>query len=245
MRSFVRPGWQKSDWWLVVLFVACLIAGFLFAGVGSRVLQGDLRELDRSFRDFAIAHRHPVWMSVLTGLSYLANKPVLVTIAAAGAWYISRSLTLVVLVFACGFASQEMVHGLKDIFARIRPETGMLQKESLSFPSGHASGTAAVATLLGFASLRQRRAPWIIIPTLALITILMALSRIFLDMHWLSDVIGGVLVGSALGFGFCVLYELLTIRGRLRRPASVSPAATDPAGFAGSSYGGSAPPSAP
>lgn len=231
---FIRVGWQQSDWWLVALLVACLIAAYLFAGFGSRVVAGDLRDMDQSVRNFAIANRHPAWMSLLSGLSWLAQKPFLVIIAAAGGYAITRSLTLVVLILLCGLANQEMVSGLKDIFGRIRPETGNLERDSLSFPSGHVSGTAAVATLMSFVSLRYRRYPWMIIPTLALITILMGLSRMFLDMHWFSDVIGGIFIGGAMGFLFAVLHELLQIRVRVRRPAS-QPATASPSVPAGES----------
>jgi undecaprenyl-diphosphatase len=245
MRSFVRAGWQKSDWWLVALLAASLAMVYLFAGMSSQVTQGDFREIDVAFRNFALKHREPVWMAMLSALSWLAQKPILVTIAALGAWFVSRNLLLVGLVFACGFATQELVSGLKNVFGAIRPATGMLERTSLSFPSGHVSGTAAVATLLGFASIRHKRWPWFVAPVLALITVMMAASRVFLDMHWFSDVVGGAFIGAALGLIFAILYELVTIRTTRApwRPASASPAVADPASYSGSSYGGSAPPS--
>lgn len=231
---FIRVGWQRSDWWLVALFFACLFAGYFFAELTSDVVEGDLREIDRNIREFVLTQRHPVVMSVLGALSWLAQEPYLVLIAAAGGYAITRSFTLVVLILLCGLANQEMVSGLKDIFGRIRPETGNLQKDSLSFPSGHASGTAAVATLMGFVSIRYRRYPWVIIPVLAVITILMGLSRMFLDMHWFSDVVGGIFIGGAMGFLFAILHELLQIRVRVRRPAP-APATASPSVTAGES----------
>ena len=246
MRSFVLAGWRKSDWWLVVLLAACLMMIYLFAGMGTQVTQGDMREIDVAFRNFAMAHRDPAWMRVLNLLSWLAAKPILVTVAAIAAWFISRNVFLVVLIFACGLATQELVSGLKNVFGAIRPATGMLERTSLSFPSGHVSGTAAVATLLGFASIRHRRWSAIVIPALAGITVMMGVSRIFLDMHWWSDVVGGAFIGAAVGLLFAILYELVTIRTTRApwRQASASPAAGDRASYSGSSYGGSAPPSA-
>lgn len=248
MRSFVRlwwKGWQQSDWWLVALLGGCLVAGFLFAGFGSEVVENEMLGLDRAARDWVMARRHPALMTFFDGLSYSGGEPILITVGAIAAWFMSRSKTLVVLVFLCGYASQEMVSGLKDVFARMRPLTGFLERDSLSFPSGHVSGTAAVMTLLGFASLRHRWRPILVITSGALLVVITAISRMFLDMHWLSDVIGGAFVGAAMGFAFAILYELLSIRVRRRRETSVSPAASDPGGFAGSSYGGSAPPSTP
>lgn len=245
MRSFIRPGWQKSDWWLVALGAACLVAGYLFAGMSSHVLADGMTSADRAARDMVMARRTPILMGFFEGLSYAGQKPILITVAAIAAWFISRSKTLVVLVVVCGFSSQEMVSGLKDVFGRIRPPTGLVERESMSFPSGHQSGTTAVMLLLGFASLRHRWKPVIVITAGVVLVVITALSRMFLDMHWLSDVIGGTFVGAAMGCAFAILYELLTIRGRIRRPVSASPAASDRSGFAGSSYGGNAPPSTP
>ena len=243
MRSFIRAGWQKSDWWLVALVVGCLVAGYLFADMSSHVVQNRMSEADRAAREMVLARRSPVLMGFFEALSYAGQKPILITIAAVAAWFISRSRTLVVLVLICGLSSQEMVSGLKDVFARIRPPTGLVERESMSFPSGHQSGTTAVMTLLGFASLRQRWRPALVIVAGAVLVVVTALSRMFLDMHWLSDVIGGTLVGAAMGFAFAILYELLSIRVRGRQSPSVSPGTSGPDGFAGSSYGGSAPPS--
>lgn len=218
MRSFIRPGWQKSDWWLVALFGACLIAGYLFAGIGSEVVENEMLSADYAAREAVLSRRSPALMAFFEALSYAGGEPILITIAAAAAWFISRSKTLVVLVFLCGYASQEMVSGLKDVFARMRPPTGFVERESLSFPSGHVTGTAAVMTLLAFAAIRHRWKRVLVIATGVVMVIVTAVSRMFLDMHWLSDVIGGTLAGAAMGFAFAILYELLSIRVRVRRP---------------------------
>lgn len=231
MRALIREGlkgWQRSDWWLVALFVGCLIAAWLFAGVHSRVASNQLLGVDYAARDWAMARRHPALIAFFEVLSWAGQGPVLISLAAIAAWFISRSKTLVVLVLLCGFASQEMVSGLKDAFARMRPPTGLAVKESLSFPSGHVSGTAAVMTLLSFAALRHRRHRVLVITAGAVLVIVTAFSRMFLDVHWLSDVMGGTFVGAALGFAFAILYELLSIRVRWRRrlPATVSRSGT-------------------
>ena len=215
MRSFIRPGWQKSDWWLVALLGACLVAGYLFAGMSSHVVADGMTNADHAARDMVLANRWRPLMLFFEGLSYAGQKPILIMVAGVLAWFISRSKTLVVLVIVCGFSSQEMVSGLKDVFGRIRPPTGMVERESLSFPSGHQSGTTAVMTLLGFASVRHRWKPTLVIVAGVLLVIVTALSRMFLDMHWLSDVIGGSFIGAAMGFAFAILYELLTIRVRV------------------------------
>ena len=216
----------------MALGVACLIAGYLFAGMSSHVLADGMTSADRAARDMVMSRRSPALMAFFQALSDAGQKPILILVAAAAAWFISRSKTLVVLVLLCGFSSQEMVSGLKDVFARVRPPTGLVERESMSFPSGHQSGTTAVMLLLGFAAIRHRWKPALIIAAGAVLVVITGLSRMFLDMHWLSDVIGGTFVGAAMGCLFAILYELLTIRGRIRRPA---PATASPSMTAGES----------
>ena len=81
---FMRVGWQRSDWWLVALFFACLFAGYFFAALTSDVVEGDLREIDRAVRELVLTQRQPVVMSILGTLSWLAQEPYLVLIAAIG-----------------------------------------------------------------------------------------------------------------------------------------------------------------
>ena len=94
----------------------------------------------------------------------------------------------------------------------------------LSFPSGHSAGSAALLIFLGYVAVRHRVSPWIVGPIVAFIVFLVGLSRVYLDMHWTSDVLGGWMIGAAFGVGSCALYDLIQ---RHRRPSStdVPPAA--------------------
>ena len=55
MRSFIRAGWQKSDWWLVALLGACLVAGYLFAGMSSHVVNDGMTAADRAAREVVMS----------------------------------------------------------------------------------------------------------------------------------------------------------------------------------------------
>lgn len=80
-----------------------------------------------------------------------------------------------------------MVEGLKRLVNRTRPD-GDTNRNNASFPSGHAATAAALAAVLTW---RWRRAG-IVFWVLALIV---SFSRIYLNRHWLSDVIAGVGLG--------------------------------------------------
>lgn len=105
---------------------------------------------------------------------------------------------------------------LKVLVGRARPlGEALYQPLGDAFPSGHTSGTAALVVFLAW--LLTRRSAW---PTqlraaalAAGLTTVVAASRVYLAVHWLSDVLGG----AALGVGWSVACILWT-RRRLIRP---------------------------
>jgi undecaprenyl-diphosphatase len=90
---------------------------------------------------------------------------------------------------------------LKALVDRPRPPGGLVHPVGSSYPSGHATdaGTTAVALVLLFTAAGPRRWPWWIAAGLAIA--LMAWSRTYLQVHWLSDVVAG----SALGIGVALV----------------------------------------
>lgn len=77
---------------------------------------------------------------------------------------------------------------------RARPDLiwQLVTERKMSFPSGHAFGAAVTFPLMGYLSGRR----FLAIAGLIL-ALLIGLSRVFLGVHWLSDVIGGWLLGGA------------------------------------------------
>jgi membrane-associated phospholipid phosphatase len=89
---------------------------------------------------------------------------------------------------------------LKILVGRARPPNGLVHPVGSSFPSGHAAYAAATCfalVLLFTAPGPHRRWAWAI----AMLGVLgMAWSRTYLQVHWLSDVVGGSLLGIGCAF---------------------------------------------
>lgn len=217
------PAWNLRDhfrhrWVLLLLAAGSIVIASLFAMVGSDVHEGELAGVDRAVRELALEHRAPTAVTLFNIVSWLGGKSILILLAMAAGWVVSgRSKTLVLLIALAGFVSSEFVDLLKAGFSVVRPETGLAERESFSFPSGHVSGTTAIAVLLSYVALRRRKARAPVLLTCAIISLLMGMSRIYLDMHWASDVLGGYLIGAMIGLGFSALYEW--IHGRTSRAA--------------------------
>ncbi len=111
-------------------------------------------------------------------------------------------------VLAVAIADQAAATIIKPIVSRIRPCHLIEQvhilvdcSQGLSFPSAHATNTAAVAALL---SLIYSKARWYLIGYAALVSF----SRISVGVHYPFDVIGGAIIGVAVGIAVYQFYKL-------------------------------------
>jgi undecaprenyl-diphosphatase len=124
-------------------------------------------------------------------------------------------------------------NGLKLIFDRARPavfEWGT-HAASSSFPSGHAMSATVVYGTVAYLLARLQKHGWARAVTLLLAVIMIALvclTRLYLGVHYPSDVLGGIIVGLAWS-GFCMAtLEASLALARRRTPASVVEEAPTP-----------------
>jgi membrane-associated phospholipid phosphatase len=100
--------------------------------------------------------------------------------------------------------SEVVLTALKTYFHRGRPPEPLVLTKGFSFPSGHAVAGAAVAVgivLAFFPPGERRKWEW----AAAGFAFVMAFSRVYLNAHWFSDVVAGVLLGAGIAIGAAVL----------------------------------------
>ena len=102
-------------------------------------------------------------------------------------------------------------HEIKAAVDRPRPEGGLVHTHGSSFPSGHAAHSVLYVWLAVTIVLRLRpgmaRAAAVVVAGFVL-TVLVGLSRVYLDVHYLSDVSAGWALGAA-AFSFCAAIGLV------------------------------------
>lgn len=203
-------GKRREEWLLLLLALACLGLAWVFAKLGSEVLEGELLTVDRVAEQWVSTHRSPAAIAVFHVITLLGAKELLAPLGALLGWRLFRgSKGLIALLAFSALAAAEFVAVLKRSFHIMRPAGGIAAGLGLSFPSGHATGSTAAAILVSYVAVRRKTHPRIIVPISVLVPILVGVSRVYLDVHWASDVIGGWLVGAAFGVGSCALYEVL------------------------------------
>ena len=205
---------------------ACgLLAAYLVLALAAA--QHHFLPLDRSVRDWVQPMRSgwlDVSMETVSFLGEPAGLVPLILVASAALWRASRRWALLLPVLMAGTG----VLQLAGKWAADRPRPNAAP---WGFPSGHVLSLAVFFGILAFllVTLSERRRRWRVSACLACGAAvgLVAASRIYLDMHWLSDVIGGFVLGTA--------YLLLALWAHQRifvpRPAAaaVEPASAIPA----------------
>ena len=94
---------------------------------------------------------------------------------------------------AASIFSAAGVQALKHLFGRARPEDIIVVSDYGSFPSGHTANAATIAVVAVVLFPRL----WVAIVGAAWV-LLMAFSRTYLHAHWLSDTVGGALIGAGM-----------------------------------------------
>ncbi|MBD3940195.1 phosphatase PAP2 family protein [Microbacterium sp. NEAU-LLC] len=110
--------------------------------------------------------------------------------------------------------SAAFVQVLKHAFGRVRPEDILIVSDYGSYPSGHVANAAtiAVAAVIIFPRV------WIAVVG-ATWVLLMAFSRTYLHAHWLSDTVGGALIGVAAALLVAAAFAVPMARERVDHPA--------------------------
>lgn len=193
---------------------ALLVAGLgllAFLEIADDVAEGDTRAIDlqvlQALRAPGQPHQliGPEWLHTaaadVTALGSVTVLTLLVLLALAICASLRRwAEALVVLVGAVGGVA--ISQGLKHLFLRERPDLVYRAVEAAnpSFPSGHAMLSAVVFLTLGALAARfapKRRLKALALGAAVFVSVLVGLSRVYLGVHWASDVLAGWCVGAA------------------------------------------------
>lgn len=207
-------------------------AAAFFVVVAEEVFGGsDLVAFDLAFARALRESASPGWERFFAAVSWLGEREAIAvaTLAVAIRLFVAHDVVL-----AFGWIAAQAGGGLlnlmlKATFERTRPEFAdpLLTASSWSFPSGHVMGTFILFGLGAYILLRNVRSWTVaaIVVTLSLLWCMtMAFSRLYLGVHFASDVIAGVVAGAAWVAVCASAFEMIRRRdGRFLSRASDGP----------------------
>lgn len=213
----------------LLLALLALGATWVFVELADEVMEGGELALDRAL---LLALRNPAdpadpvgpwWFDrMMTDFTALGGTPVLVLVwllAASHLLVLRKWGTALLLTVSVG-GGLLLAFGFKRLIDRPRPDVvpHAVEVLTMSFPSAHATMSAVLYLTLGalIASLQRTRGARLhVMAAAALLTVLVGASRVYLGVHWPSD----VLAGWALGVAWALLCLLASQWLRARAAA--------------------------
>jgi len=230
--TFVRVLRRPEVRWLIGL-AACALGIVLFIHLASEMQEGETLSVDRAIL-LAMRQPHdlatpigPHWLAqAMAEITALGSPTILTLVSALVCLYlcVSRRFAMAVFVVAAIGGGALLSALLKGVFLRQRPNVvpHLVDVSTLSFPSGHAMNSAIVYLTLGIllAQVEGRRSvrTFLILTALTL-SFIIGISRLFLGVHWPSDVAAGWCVGSTWALTCVCAFELL--KRRLKTDATI------------------------
>ena len=218
---------------LLTLALGATFLGGIVLGVLAVLVRrvASIQHVDNSVAGWGYRHRSSGSTSALHVVTNLGNIRVVVVLALVlvVVELIRRRSRWALLFFLAVLGGEEAAMlAVKALVGRVRPTlTAEAATLGPSFPSGHSATAAAfyAAAALVLGRALPGRARHLLIAGAVAVTVAVAASRVLLDLHWLSDVIGGLALGWAW-FALCAV----AFGGRLLRPtAAVDTAAAEAA----------------
>jgi undecaprenyl-diphosphatase len=159
--------------------------------------------LDSAVLSFMVGHRYQLLTVLMIGITNAGGTLAMTVVATVATGWLAwrRQWAQAVLVAVAGIGSAILVPLTKNIVGRVRP-TGhqLVVQTNQAFPSGHALGSITVigvVTAVALTMTHARRTRVILVTAATLFVILVGLSRLYLGVHWATDVLGGWLLGGA------------------------------------------------
>jgi undecaprenyl-diphosphatase len=205
--------------------LVALAGTYAFAKFAGHVRSGSTLAFDTAGLQWIAQHRPPGLEPIMLEITFLGTGTVVMMIVAVSGmflWLTKHRYSALLLFVATG-GGILLNNLLKLGFGRPRPQVFDWGTEvvSWSFPSGHAMSATVVYSTVAYLAARLQRRHLHRVMTLicaALLIILIGISRLYLGVHYPSDVIAGVIIGLAWA-GFCMAtLEAIQLYARNRAP---------------------------
>ncbi len=201
-------------WRLLLLFVGLLLPLWMFAELGDEVREADVFFFDQPILQFARSMARDGFDRVFLFFSAIgyAHGVVPFDIALIILLALIRRFRESIFVAAATGGSALLNMAAKHAFARERPSLweSISPETTFSFPSGHAMGSMTIAVVVMLLAWHSRWR-WMAIGVMSFFVVMVGLSRVYLGVHYPSDILAGWAAASvwAVGCYGLMFYGLL------------------------------------
>jgi undecaprenyl-diphosphatase len=195
-----------------VLLAVLIAVGWALGAFVHDVLGNGATSLDGTVARYVGEHRTPWLTSVLRTVTWLGSTAITIPVSAVAGLLMRRRtgrwspMAQLAVAISGAVALSNIV---KQLVARPRPHIGRVISRAggYAFPSGHATQVVVVSITLAFLASRffnVKVAAW---TAAIVITLAVGWSRVYLGVHWLTDVLAGYMLGGAWAVGSCLMFS--------------------------------------
>lgn len=217
---------RRENLTLLVLALVSICGTWILLEVGDELTEGSEHDLDRWLLQ-AVRRSPggpepigPAWLQTAArDMTALGGYAVLTLVTAAAAIFLGliKKHSAGLLLIGGTLGGWVAMRGLKALFQHPRPfiVPGIAEGDSASFPSGHAMLSAIVYLTLGSilaCFIKERRLQNYVIAVALAVTLLVGASRVYLGVHYPTDVLAGWSLGLSWGI-LCMVLTRRLVRG--------------------------------
>ncbi|ARK30436.1 phosphatase PAP2 family protein [Halalkalibacter krulwichiae] len=187
-------------WWVFFVFCILPLAGFI--AISFFVSNGQVSTIDQFVIDFVKRIESPSLTNAMVFVSHLGSTgPVIVLscIVLAMIYLNYRKKDEVILFIIVSLGSTGINQALKILFKRDRPLEQIIMETGFSYPSGHTMAAVSlygIVTFLFWRHIPSKIGRTVLICVSSFMILVIAFSRVYLRVHYASDIIGAVLLSG-------------------------------------------------
>lgn len=174
------------------------------------LFKNKLSAVDKLLYSFISKFKSPILTSFFKFITFFASIEWFIIVGLFLLFfYDDKKIKIIIPIYVIGISLITLL--MKNIFVRVRPIELMIIKETgYSFPSGHSSSSIAFYGLLAYLVYKSNLKKWkkiSLISLLLLLSLLIGISRIYLGVHYSTDVLAGFMVGIIYFVVFIYVYD--------------------------------------
>jgi undecaprenyl-diphosphatase len=203
--------------YLVVGLMICIVTFGLFGAIADEVMEkAEIVKFDLTLANALHDNSTPIEVSFFSGITSLGGRNISILLGLGVALILAvLHKRLLLLAWVAALIGNSLLNAvLKAFFQRGRPEfnTPLLVEPYYSFPSGHAMGSIVMYGMITYLLILwfKRGISMFIVMIMVILVLLIGFSRLYLGVHFFSDVMGGYLAG--LGWLSIVILGIETAR---------------------------------